>query len=926
MTPSRRSRYGAPVASYRLQLHAGFDFRRATEVVPYLSALGISHLYTSPFFAAAPGSTHGYDVVDHSQVNRELGGLAALYELGEALAAHGMGLIADIVPNHVGIGGDNPWWRDVLRYGESSPYAGYFDIDWEGQPQMPTGVLGFPVLGGPFGVSLEAGELQLKLIDHDVVLTYYDNSFPLAPHSYPQIVGIPPLELREECNDPAAVTELIDVLDSLPGAQHADAEHLLARFRALLANEPALETFVARNVEQLNGSPGEPSSFDRLEELLRDQHYRLSDWRISGEELNYRRFFDINGLAAIRVERDDVFEETHALLLELVRNGIVTGVRIDHIDGLYDPAAYLHRLRVALDDAMSERDRLHVPIYVEKILEAHERLPDWPVEGTSGYDFLARCNGLFVDHDSQRSLTTTYERFIGSYVRFPHLVYAAKLGVADASFSGEINILALQLYRIAQRHRLHRDNTLRALRRAITGVLACFPVYRTYVTPEREEDDDAHRVISRAVAEAAARDPNLSRTALDFLREVLLLKREDLEAEEQERRVHFRRRFQQVSSPVMAKGMEDTAFYRYNRLLSLNDVGAEPATFGYLPAQLHAWFAERQDAWPQAMSGSSTHDTKRSEDLRARLNVLSEVPGEWRREVTAWARLNERHRIAVEGEEMPDRNTEYYLYQTLVGAWPQEGPGPEFVERIQTHLTKAMREGKVISNWVEPREEIEAAVLDFVARVLDARRSRGFLRRVSEFVERIAPAAAHNSIAAMLLKCFAPGFPDFYQGSELPRLDLTDPDNRRPVDFERRIEMLHRLDDDPPAPTALAEPEAKLWFTRRALAIRARHCELLSAGSYQALEVTGTYADSVFAFARSQGDVTLVVAVPRLTHRLLDGDDAISPTAWKDTAIDLPAASHWENLLLPLPAETGECELLFDPLPFVILRSQRNAG
>ena len=924
MSTLKRSRYGTPVASYRLQLHPGFGFDRASDMVPYLHRLGVSHVYLSPFFTASPGSSHGYDVFDHSQVNRELGGLAGLYELSEALAAHGMGLIADMVPNHVGVaGGVNPWWRDVLRHGQTSPYAAYFDIDWEGQPQMPRGILGFPILGQPFGQTLEAGELRLDVAEHDIFLFYWENSFPLAPHSYRDIIGIPPPELRDELGDPALLAELIDLLDELPSADYEHAEHLLARFRSMMASEPAMEAHVRERVAALNGTPGDPSSFDRLEGILLDQHYRLTDWRISGEELNYRRFFDITGLAAIRVEREEVFDATHGLLLDLVRNGIVTGVRIDHIDGLYDPSAYLHRLRERLDEASAGHDGVHVPIYVEKILDPHEKLPRWPVDGTSGYDFLAHVNGLFVDHDAQRHLTTTYERFLGEYVRFPRIAYEAKLHIADRSFAGEANVLALQIYRIAQRHRLHRDHTLRALQRAITTVLACFPVYRTYLG-EDSDADVSHRVINRAIAEAGARDSTLSPSALDFLREVLLLERDDLDPEEQERRAHFRRRFQQVSSPVMAKGMEDTAFYRYNRLVSLNEVGGDPATFGILPGQLHEWFEERATVWPQAMSNSSTHDTKRSEDVRARLNVLSEIPGTWRREVATWSRLNARHRSTVSGEVYPDPNTEYYLYQALLGAWPIEGPGPDFVERIQEHMTKAMREAKVISSWVDPRQEAEDAVLEFVRRILDRRRSRGFTRRLQAMVEHIAPAATYNSLAALLLKCFAPGFPDIYQGMEFPRLDLTDPDNRRPVDFEGRIDALHRLERESMPPDDLHSETARLWFTHRGLDVRSRCHRLLTDGDYRPVEVQGKHTRSVFAFTRNLEDDVLLVAVPRLVHGLLGGSDTISAAAWGDTALELPGdVDSWENLLLPVPVESPACEVLFDPVPFAVLHGKR---
>ncbi|MCK9519233.1 MAG: malto-oligosyltrehalose synthase, partial [Dehalococcoidia bacterium] len=820
-------RYGTPTASYRLQLHGQFGFREATEVIPYLAQLGISHLYLSPIFKANPGSTHGYDVVDHNQVNPVVGGLAGLYELGEELRRRDMGLILDIVPNHVGVGADNPWWRDVLRFGQGSRYAGYFDIDWEAQPQMATGVLVIPILGKPFGRALEDGELRLDLDDGELVVRYWEHVLPISPQSYPAVLGLPPVDLRGAVHDPAGFATLMELLDELPRSDTAHSEVLLARWRELLREEPVLEQFVRRCLEALNGTPGNPGSFDRLEHLLLEQHYRLADWRVSGEELNYRRFFDVNDLAGIRVEREDVFEEVHRLVFQLVERGIATGIRVDHVDGLHHPEQYLKRLSDRLAKAAREHTSGRVPIYVEKILEGDEQLNrDWPVDGTTGYEFMARVDGLQIHGAGRGVMDATYRRFTGFHRRFERIAYEARLEVAESAFAGEVNVLALHLHRIAQRHRLHRDNTLRAFRDALEAVLASFPVYRTYLGPGVAEQST--RYLHRAIEEARRRDQRLSPDAVAFLAEVLLLEG-NLEPDELERRVHFRRRFQQLSGPIMAKGLEDTALFRYNRLISLNEVGSEPARFGRPPEEVHTWMERRAREWPAAMSAGSTHDTKRSEDVRARLNVLSEMPAEWQREVLQWQRLNERHRGEAHGEPAPSANLEYYLYQTLVGTWPDGGVDEHYRERMRTHLTKAMREAKTETSWTNIDEAYEEGAYAFLDAILDRRRARAFLRRLSGLVARIAPAGALNARAALVLRVLAPGFPDFYEGSEGEALTVTDPDNRQPIDFGTLQATLTSTEGERPA---LLTPAGKLWLARELVHIRREHEPAFRDGTY----------------------------------------------------------------------------------------------
>lgn len=932
--PAHGRRYATPTASYRVQLHRGFTFDDARALVPYLAKLGFSHLYCSPFFTATPGSTHGYDVTDHGQINPELGGLPGLRALGEALIAHDLGLIVDMVPNHVGLAnGANPWWRDVLRHGEDSRHASAFDINWRNQPHLPSGVLVYPILGHPFGQALEAGELRLELIDDDLALRYFEHRLPLAPRSYAEVVG--PLwagdgspDPGQGYRDPTTAVELADLLDRLRAAPPDEADRLLDRFRRIVGDEPLLAERLRARLSVLNGTVGDAASFDALDAILAGQHYRLVYWRGAGEEINYRRFFDINELAGVRVEREDIFAAIHRLLFSLVTQGIVTGVRIDHVDGLYDPAQYLERLRDGLREAARGVTERPILIYVEKILDLDEALPvTWPVAGTTGYDFLAHCDGLLIDRGSVLEMTRTYERFIGEPVRFRQLRYAAKRQIARTAFIGEISVLAVQLHAIAQRDRRRRDNTLGALRRAIESALAAFPVYRTYVAGGEGMSGD-RATIEAALAEARRQDRTLTAEALDFLREVLLLEYGEagprLAPEEYERRLHFRRRFQQLSSPVMAKGFEDTTFYRYNRLVSLNEVGNDPSQFGVAPAAAQAWFAARARDWPAAMSASTTHDTKRSEDARARLHVIAELPKLWAAEVRRWSNLNAQHRATIQGEPVPDATTEYLLYQNLVASWPDDGAIDDtYRERLAGYLTKAMREMKSFTSWTDTDETVEAAAQEFLTALLHPRRGRAFRKRLTRFVARLEPSTTLNALSALIVKATAPGFPDFYQGTELWDRSLTDPDNRRPVDFATRRALLDTLAEAPPPD--LRDPAAKLWLAHRLLALRARHANLFACGDYQPVVTSGGGAAHLFAFSREHRASQLIVAVPRLTTRLV-GPGGAPPlgAAWGDTALAVPGGrGTWRDLLTGAAqlAADGQlaCSALFATLPFALL-------
>lgn len=868
----------SPVATYRLQLHPGFTFEAAARVVPYLKRLGASHLYLSPIWAAEPGSTHGYDVIDHARINEELGGLAGFYELCQAVRDNGMQVVLDIVPNHVGIA-HHPWWRDVLRYGPYSQYAPYFDIDWDGQPQQTTGILVYPVLGQPFGSALESGELSLEYDGSEIVVRYFDRTFPIAPKLYAATLGLPPLG-----EDPQPVREVIANLEALVSASPQSSDLILARLAETLAGSPELLAWVEARVASYNGTPGSPSSFDQLESLLQQQLYRLAYWRVSAEEINYRRFFDINDLAAVRIEHEPAFEATHSLVRELVASGLASGLRVDHVDGLYDPADYLAKLGEFPGTPN---------IWVEKILASGEELPGhWPIDGSTGYEFLAKAGGLFIDPAAEQAFNAIYEDFIGSHASFEDISFASRRRVAGRSFAGEVNVLALNLYRLAQERRLARDNTLGALREAIAALLSSLPVYRTYL-----ENDDPMATDSAVIREAAAtalhRDPNVTPEAIGFLTQVLQLELEESSPEERVRWIRFRRRFQQLSGPVMAKGVEDTSYFRYHRLLALNEVGDDPVHFGLNPSEAHEWFSMRAREWPGALSATTTHDTKRSEDARMRLAALTANPRAWHREVRAWARTNARHVRTVDSMPVPDRNTEYYLYQTLIASW--EGPPDKaYVSRIQEHMIKASREAKVHTSWTRIDEAYEAAISEFVRGILDRRRSSTFRKRVADFVGGIEPVAHLRALGLMALKLTAPGVPDFYQGSEFPLRTLTDPDNRLDVDFANAEQRLAAMLEQRPA--AVAE-EAKTWLIVRLLALRNAYPRHFAEGSYRPVEVRGPAASAIFAFERESADLRTVTVISHRPGNVLDADGTISAGLLEGTSIHLPVSGLWTEWL-----------------------------
>ena len=889
-----------PESTYRLQFHAGFTFRDALEILPYLADLGITHCYASSYLKARPGSTHGYDIIDHGSLNPEIGSAADYKQFVAALHEHGMGQILDTVPNHMGVGtNDNPWWNDVLENGPASRYASYFDIAWRSslRPELRDKVL-LPVLADLYGDVLEAGQLTLAFDNGAFVVLYADRRFPVDPRTYGRILGhgLDELERGLGAEDlvflelQSILTAVRNLAGDADAAAEKMAEHqrekevIKRRLGSLAVQNQAIRDFIDRNVALFTGSPGDPHSFELMDDLLEHQCYRLSYWRVGSDEINYRRFFDVNDLAALAIEREAVFEATHALVLRWTAEGKVDGLRIDHPDGLYDPAQYLQRLQehyklacarqaydaapelqvvdwkdvevalrafVAEEHGHAGQRRIDRPLYVvvEKILGAREPLVEtWPVHGTSGYDFLNQVGGLFVNRDNESALTRIYHDFAQETAPFAEVVYRKKLLIMQVSLSSELHMLTHQLDRLAQKLRHARDFTFNTLREALGEVIACFRVYRSYIDDAGASATDK-REVEAALRRARMRNPLISGRVFRFIREMLLWELGGSVGEDERvDRRRFAGKFQQVTAPVMAKGVEDTAFYVYNRLTSLNEVGGDPGQVGIRPEALHAYNQERQAKWPFALSPLSTHDTKRGEDVRARINVLSEVPDEWRACVERWHRMNDRHRQQVDDVEVPDANEEYFLYQTLVGAWPLETGSQEehgrFVERVQAYMEKALHEAKVHSSWINPIPEYDKAVQEFVRLILDEQASGPFLADFSTFARRLTQYGFLNSLSQTLLKLASPGVPDTYQGSELWDLSLVDPDNRRPVDYARPRELLRGLQSALAAANgdmrelcrelvaARVDGRIKLYVHHQTLRCRREHPGLFSAGEY----------------------------------------------------------------------------------------------
>src|SRR4051812_27738356 len=869
-----------------------------------------------------------------------------------------MGHVIDIVPNHMGIAkSSNPWWMDVLENGPSSRFARFFDIEWAPVKDELADKVEIPTLGDQYGAVLERQELKLTYRAGSFVVGYYDDWVPIAPDTIGRILS-PELDewTASGAADVADADELrliITAAEHLPPRTTRDAEQIAARARekdvvkrrlaALVERSAPVREYIDRTLERMNGVAGQPRSFDALDALLNAQSYRLAHWRVASEEINYRRFFDVNQLAALRMEDAAVFDEVHRFVFDLVERGDVTGLRIDHVDGLFDPGDYLRRLQERTGRREPSRGAaggtLPDPLFfvvVEKILGSGEQLEtNWPVNGTTGYEFATTVNNLFVDGRNERPMSEIYRRFTRERMAFDDLAYRSKKQVLHETMSGDINSLGHQLNRFSERNRHFRDFTLYSLISTLKEVIACFPVYRTYITATDPISDHDRRYINEATLCARRRAPGVPRVIFEFIQKLLLKQTAAATAEESDEQARFIGKFQQLTSPVAAKGIEDTALYVFNRLLSLNEVGSDPTQFGLDPAAVHAWMAERQGRWPHALSATSTHDTKRGEDVRARLNVLSEMPRPWKEAVSRWRALNRRFKKDPKGLAAPDPNEEYFIYQTLVGAWPFENDDEtrsRFVERIATYMAKALREAKVHTSWLNPDEDYEQAVGDFVRAILDPARARPFLQAFQPFQARVAQLGIYNSLSQLLIKITAPGVPDFYQGTEFWDLNLVDPDNRRQVDYETRRQILsdlHPCSGREAPPEALADlldrrsdGHVKMYAMNRALSARAALREAFD-GEYTALATTGARRDCVFAFARGG---RAIACVPRLVAALTpDGAPPLGAAVWTDTRVELPEAlrgRRYRNVFTGATIDGGDAlaaAVVFDRFPVALL-------
>jgi (1->4)-alpha-D-glucan 1-alpha-D-glucosylmutase len=928
-----------PRATYRLQLHEGFGFDAVVECVPYLAALGISHAYLSPYLKARPGSSHGYDIVDHAEINPELGDQPAFRRMAAALSAHGLGHILDFVPNHMGVGGsDNPLWLDVLEWGPDAARAGWFDIEWETQRRYLHNKLLVPLLGDHYGIELERGMLELRFDEQDgsfAVWAYGTHKLPISPPYYARILGSEHPELER----------LADGFAWLPNWRLQMARRA-AEFKAELANlvharGDAREALNSR-LTRFQGRTGELSGWRELDALIQRQHWRLAYFRVAADDINYRRFFNINDLAGLRIELPEVFDHAHQRVLRLVREGVIDGLRIDHIDGLLDPKAYLQRLQDRIG-ALRGADH-HFYLVVEKILAPHETLrEDWPIDGTTGYEFLNQVTALLVDPGSEPAFSECYRLFTGEQRAFAEIGRLCKLHIMDNEMSGELNVLARDMARLARQNPRTADFTQTLLRRAIKQLIACFPVYRTYMDSSARLEPADERDLSWALAQARRHELEIDPSVFDYLEQVLTAR---LIARPRSgfSRVSLLRcatRLQQYSGPVAAKGLEDTAFYRYNRFVALNEVGGDPTRFGCTVAAFHRATQLRAQRWPHSMLCTATHDTKRGEDARARLAALSEYPEEWAHQVGIWSRILRGPAVAREVADsvlQPDRNDEYLLYQQLLGSWPPElledaacrdETLHAYAERVRATMLKSMREARVHTSWPFPNADYEDAMAQLIDAALTGARAPAFLTAFLPFARQVAATGVNNSLIQTTLKLTSPGVPDLYNGADLWDLSMVDPDNRRPVDYALRAERLAQVE------AALHQDRAGsmvLWLRhwrdgRIKLAViatllrhRAQHPALYDDGDYQPLAGSGPRAEETGAYLRTSGQERLLVAFARHTRRReLQPFDA-------ETSIALPdglSRDGWSDLLSGAPVAAAERGLapatLFAHLPVAVL-------
>jgi (1->4)-alpha-D-glucan 1-alpha-D-glucosylmutase len=912
-----------PVATYRLQLTKDFDFDAAAAVIPYLKALGVSHVYASPFMKARAGSTHGYDIVDHTKLNPELGGDAGFERLSAALKAHDLGLILDFVPNHVGVHfADNPWWLDVLEWGQASPHAVSFDIDWDTLPYRARGGVLLPIIGSSYGQALDNGEIELKYDAKEGSFSawYFEHRLPIAPERYSEMLRT--IVKDANAGDTPAGRAILTLAAKHKGLRHPNRQEA-PEFKKQLASIEGGADVIVKGLDVYRAGPDRPSQIQALHMLLERQHYKLGQWRLASSEINYRRFFDVNTLAGLRVEDAGTFEAIHSQVKRLIAEDKLQGLRLDHIDGLRDPSQYFQRLRRLIREAHGNSAK---PFYivVEKILGEHEKLvPFAGVHGTTGYEWLNVITQVLVEEKGLEPLGETWRQVSNTSPKFDPLLMRAKRRVLDTLLLSEFTVLTRLLARIANGHYSTRDFSADTLRQAFELYVLHFPVYRTYLTATGPSALD-RQLIATTIEKARADWFGTDEGLFDFLRDALTLDllKPGRPAHSKPRVRRFALKVQQFTGPTMAKSLEDTAFYRYHRLLALNEVGGEPAADAMPLATFHDMMVTRAREWPHGMTSTATHDTKRGEDARARVLALAEMPGEWATAVSRWKVLNAPH-LVVDGEmRSPSAAFEYMLYQALVGAWPLDARDGTFLERMQAYALKAAREGKQETSWLNPNEAYENGLKLFLERILDPAESSEFIAALETFVKRTSLIGALNSLSQITLKATMPGMPDFYQGTEFWDFSLVDPDNRRPVDFTERAKVLATLQQ--PDWGALAQHwddgHIKLAWTRELLKRRTEMAAVFTDGDYEPLEVTGPHAEHIIAFARRhQRDAAIVVIARGFAEATQSGRHWPEAAAFDATVI---APGY---LVEGAAQKNGASELsvtgLFKELPMAIVKA-----
>ena len=919
-----------PRATYRIQFRKDFGFDDAAAIAPYLAQLGISHVYASPYLQARPGSKHGYDITNHNSLNPELGGEPAYRRMLQSFRDNGLQHILDYVPNHMGVGGsDNPYWLDVLEWGRGSRYANWFDIDWDSPSEYLSGKLLVPFLANQYGFELESGRFELKFDASSgsfSIWLYGTHKLPVTPLSYPKILNGNSPELKKWAEQFAALEE------SWPDIR-GRAKELKAQLAQSAAFSESVRAAIDSAVARFRGQPGHLDTWENLDSLIHLQYWRPTHFRVAADDINYRRFFNINELAGICMELPEVFDYAHRLVFSLLKDGSLQGLRIDHIDGLYNPKEYLQKLRSNAGQSFY--------LIVEKILGRYESLrEDWPVDGTTGYEFCAQVTALLVDAGAESLLTAFYQEFTGETQTFPEIVRESKIRIMENELRSELEALARAAVLVARQDPYTTDFTRRILRRALRQTIACFPVYRTYVDGSGRNEDDEH-YIHWAIAQASKNEQELDKSVFEFLEKLLTgeIARQTTASSHRRLALRCAMKAQQLSGPVMAKGLEDTALYRYNRFIALNDVGSSPEQFGFSVAAFHKENQHRAEKWPHTMLATSTHDTKHGEDARARLAALSLVPEEWITKVASWSRVLRARRGDVEGTAPPARNDEYLFFQNLVATWPAELtlPNPlersalaQYTERLQQAMIKSLREARARSNWISPNAAYENAVTEFIRDALSPQVAQTFLDIFLPFQQYIAEMGVRNSLVQVLLKTTAPGVPDFYQGTDLWDLSLPDPDNRRPVDFAARQRLLSNISSNtgPACCGSLSEllrnwhnGAIKLAITKRLLAFRCENPVLFSQGSYEPVQIPDIPRPMCVFLRKAEQQSCLTIA---------SLDARIHVSAYPDARLPLPpqTSTQWREVITnkTVQPDNGAINLaqILDILPIAVLAPTLN--